>query len=281
VEMSHNWSTAHQDFNSGRMNAFVYSEGNRETMGYYDRSLLPHYWKAADEYVLCDRYFSSVMSESAPNHLHLVAGTAGGLTDNNVPPTLNFPPIFEQLDQTGVSWKVYGFTKWYERFGYVQSRPALRKNFASASEFRVDLNSGSLADVTLILGAPGGSEHPPADPSVGQNSVANDVLNPMGGSRYWGGAAIFVTWDDYGGFFDHVPPPQVDSFGYGFRVPCLIASPFARRGFLDHATNDHTSILRFVENRFGLHALAARDAASNDLIEAFDFSQTPRAYVPV
>src|ERR1700676_3955451 len=98
VEMTHSWNAAHSDYDGGKMDGFVYSEKNRETMGYYDQRDLPRYWKAAEEYVLCDKYFTSVMSQSAPNHLYLVAGTSGGIIDNNVPGTLNFQPIFQQLD---------------------------------------------------------------------------------------------------------------------------------------------------------------------------------------
>ncbi len=281
ADLNHNWLAAHADFDGGKMDGFVYSEGSPETMVYFDRTDLPHYWAAADQYVLCDRYFTSAMTESAPNHLYLIAGTAGGLQDDHVPATLEFPPIFAALDAQGISWKVYGFTRWYESFGYVQQHPSTRSRFAPASSFSVDLAAGALADVTWIIGAPGGSEHPPQDVRVGAGSVANDILNPLGRSPYWGSLAAFVTWDDYGGFYDHVAPPQVDPVGYGFRVPCLVVSPFARPGFLDHTTNDHTSILKFIETRYGLPPLSARDAAANDLAEAFDFASPPRPFQPI
>ncbi len=281
VEMSHTWNSAHADFDSGKMDGFVHSEGSPGTMGYFDGTDLPRYWKAASEYVLCERYFTSAMTESAPNHLFLVAGTAGGLRDDNVPVSLPFPPVFRSLDQQGKSWKVYGFTKWYERFDYVQRSPTAGANFASGAEFSRDLAGGRLPDVSWIIGAPGGSEHPPADVTLGENSVADDIVNPLGASPYWESLAVIITWDDFGGFYDHVPPPQVDSEGYGFRVPCLILSPYARRGMLDGTVNDHTSILKFIESRFGLPALSGRDAAANDLAEAFDYSAPPRAFVPI
>jgi phospholipase C len=281
VDLNHNWKSAHADFNSGQMDGFVYAEGNPGTMAYYERADLPRYWIAADHYVLCDRYFTSVMSESAPNHLFLVAGTSGGIQDDRVPPTLGFPPIFEQLDQSGISWKVYGFTQWYERFAYVQNTPAAKGQFAASSTFPKDVAGGALADVSWVIGAPGGTEHPPANVQVGQNSVADDIVNPLGRSPYWNSAAVFLTWDDFGGFYDHVAPPVVDSFGYGFRVPCLVVSPYAKSGFVDSAVNDHTSILRFVEERYGLSPLSTRDAAANGMAEAFDFTRPPRSFVPI
>lgn len=282
VDMSHNWRSAHADYDSGKMDGFVYSEGSKETMGYYDRGDLARYWKAADSYVLCDRYFTSVMSESAPNHLFLVAGTAGGLLDDNVPSTLDFPPVFQRLDAAGVSWNVYTDTpSWYESFSYVKGSATAKARFRKATAFTSDVSAGALAQVSWIIGAPGGDEHPPQDIQTGEESVADDVVNAVGASPYWPSAAMFVTWDDYGGFFDHVAPPQVDRYGYGFRVPCLVISPFAKAGFIDGATNDHTSILKFVETRYGLAPLSTRDAAANDLLEAFDFSQPPRTFTPI
>jgi phospholipase C len=278
VDLNHNWSSAHADFDAGAMDGFVYSEGSPSTMAYFDGTDIPHYWAAADRYVLCDRYFTSAMTESAPNHLFLVAGTCGGLKDDRVPVTLPFPPVFQSLDGAGVSWKVYGFTSWYDRFAYVQGKPALKSRFAPVSQFSTDLKGNALPAVSWIVGAPGGDEHPPANVQAGENSVAQDIVNALGGSPYWPSVAVFVTWDDYGGFYDHVPPPAVDAFGYGFRVPCLIVSPYARPGFLDHTVNDHTSILKFVETRFGLAPLSTRDAAANDLSEAFDFASPPRPF---
>jgi phospholipase C len=280
VDMNHNWNSAHEDYDAGKMDGFVYSEGNSETMGYYEMEDIPHYWNAAKNYVLCERYFTSVMSESAPNHLYLVAGTSGGIKDDNVPKTLPFTPIFQQLDQNRISWKVYGFTKWYESFEYIQKTPSAKTNFASAGTFSKDLGSGNLAQVSWIIGAPGGDEHPPANIQTGEDSVAADIVNAIGQTAYWNSCAIFVTWDDYGGFFDHVPPPQIDPFGYGFRVPCLVISPYARANYLDGLTNDHSSILKFIETRFGLSPLSSRDRNANDMSEVFDFSQS-RAFVAV
>ncbi|HEV2166408.1 MAG TPA: alkaline phosphatase family protein, partial [Thermoplasmata archaeon] len=272
LDLNHNWNSAHADYHGGAMDGFVYSEGNPSTMAYFDRSDIPHYWAAADHYVLCDRYFTSAMTESAPNHLYLVAGTSGGLKDDHVPATLPFPSIFESLDGASISWKVYGFTSWYERFAYVQRTPSAASRFAPANRFATDLASGGLPEVTWIVGAPGGDEHPPSNVQTGQDSVARDIVNAVGGSPYWPDAAVFVTWDDFGGFYDHVAPPSVDEFGYGFRVPCLIVSPYARPGFIDHVVNDHTSILRFIEKRYALPPLATRDASANDFAEAFDFA---------
>jgi phospholipase C len=278
ADLSHNWASAHADFDGGAMDGFVRSEGSPGTMAYFERADIAPYWNAADRYAVCDRYFTSVMSESAPNHLYLVAGDAGGLQDDRVPATINLPCVFERLDGKGVSWKVYGFTKWYESFQYIRSHPALAANFGTGSAFASDLAAGKLPDVSWIIGAPGGSEHPPSSVSAGAASVAGSIVNPLGRSPYWPNLAIFVTWDDYGGFYDHVAPPQVDPNGLGFRVPCLVISPYARAGFIDHTQYDHTSILRFLEDRFALGTLSTRDAAASPLIGPFDLSSPPRAF---
>ena len=281
ADLNHNWPAAHSDYDGGRMDGFVYSEGSAGTMAYFDGTDLARYWSAARRYVLCDRYFTSVMSESAPNHLYLVAASSGGLRDDRVPPTLPFPPIFAQLDARGISWKVYGFTDWYSRFEYVQGSPSARARLVAGSAFATDLARGDLPDVSWIIGAVGGDEHPPKNVQAGEASVADGVLNAVGASPYWPSAAIFVTWDDYGGFYDHVPPPAVDPMGYGFRVPCLVDTPFARGGAIDSTVHDHTSILKFIETRFGLSPLGSRDAAADDFSSAFDFAQPPRSYAPV
>jgi phospholipase C len=282
VDMNHTWASAHADYDRGKMDGFVYSEGNSATMCYFDGSDIPRYWKVAQEYVLCDGYFSSVMSESLPNHLSLVAGTCGGIIDDKVPSTIPFPPIFQQLDQNRISWKVYSTTtSWLKNFAYVQNSPTAKANFAPASSFASDVQNGSLSEVSWIIGAAGGDEHPPANIQSGQDDVADNIVNKLGTSAYWDSVAVFATWDCFGGFFDHVPPPQVDQYGYGFRVPCLVVSPYSKAGFIDSSTNDHTSILRFVEDRFGLTPLSTRDAAANNMAEAFDFAQPPRAFVPI
>jgi phospholipase C len=282
-DLNHSWAAAHGDYDSGRMDGFVYSEGTVESMGYYDHSDILRYWKAADQYVLCDRYFSSVMSQSAPNHLHLLAGTAGGLTDNRVPAQLPFPPIFQSLDAARIPWGLYSdYANWYTSFQYVQDNPSARARIQPASQFGKDLAAGKLPDVTWIMGmGHNADEHPAEDIRVGMNAVADTVVNGIGASPLWGGVAIFITWDDYGGRFDHVPPPQVDPWGYGFRVPCLVISPYARTGVIDSTLLDHTSLLRFVENQYGLAPLSARDSAANDLSSAFDFGSRARPFAPI
>ena len=120
------------------------------------------------------------------------------------------------------------------------------------------------------------SEHPPADSGRGMRHVT-DLVNAIMRGPAWKDTAIIVTWDDYGGFYDHVPPPQVDRYGYGPRVPALVISPFARPGYICHTPLDFTSPLKLIEERFGLPPLTTRDASAHDMLDCFDFRQKPLA----
>ena len=122
------------------------------------------------------------------------------------------------------------------------------------------------------------SEHPPASVCVGENWTVEQINAIMLGSN-WESTAIFLTWDDFGGFYDHVSPPVVDNFGFGPRVPFLVISPWAKPGFIDHTALEFSSVLKFIEERFDLDALTARDQDAADLVDAFDFKHGPRAPV--
>jgi len=119
------------------------------------------------------------------------------------------------------------------------------------------------------------SEHPPARPDCGMDYVTY-LVNHVMRSQYWESTAFVITWDDYGGFYDHVPPPQVDDFGEGFRVPTLVVSPWAKHGFIDHTMYEFGSMLKLAEVNFNLATLGARDLKANDMMNSFDFNQAPQ-----
>ena len=122
----------------------------------------------------------------------------------------------------------------------------------------------------------GASEHPPGNLQAGQRFV-RQLVNGLMQSRYWNSSAFMWSYDDWGGWYDHVRPPKVDKFGYGFRVPALLVSPYARRGHVDHTTLDFTSALKFIEDNWDLKPLAKRDASAANITSAFDFSRAPRS----
>jgi phospholipase C len=274
---------------------------------------IDYYATLARKGVLCDAYFTSVMGPSTPNHLFLLAATSGGVIDNpsllggtvtvldasgnqvshaaslsaaEVPTTLA-----NELEAKGLTWAYYdesSITNVIEAQGdgvkmlsVFASLPSVATNYIDdVSDFDQNLGqmlaSGPVGNVTWIHPAADNSEHPGIGPVDKGADWTRAVVNTIARSRYWDDCAIFITWDDYGGFYDHVAPPQVDAFGLGFRVPCIVVSPYARAGVVDHTTYEHCSIVKFCETTFGLPAMTARDAAANDLSAAFDFTQTPR-----
>ncbi|HEU5479852.1 MAG TPA: alkaline phosphatase family protein, partial [Candidatus Tumulicola sp.] len=124
------------------------------------------------------------------------------------------------------------------------------------------------------------SDHSNGGQDNGPDWVAS-VVNAIGESSYWNSTAIIVVWDDWGGFYDHVPPPQLDSVGLGFRVPLIVLSPYAKTGYVSHTQYEFGSILKFVESTFGLPSLGTTDVRANNLTDAFDFNQQPRKFVPI
>jgi hypothetical protein len=194
----------------------------------------------------------------------------------------NFPPITDSLDARHLSWRWYaGGNSYFNGWNSLPNFPSIGKNLTKMGwllppqRFFEDIHNNYLANVTWIMPPIQKlSEHPPWNPVSGEHWVTA-VVNQLMGSKFWGSTAIFLSWDDYGGWYDHVAPPQVDEYGYGFRAPTLIISPFARVGFIDHTVADHTSILKFIETLFGLNPLATRDAKAANLMEAFDFNQSP------
>jgi phospholipase C len=107
------------------------------------------------------------------------------------------------------------------------------------------------------------------------------IVNAIGQSKYWNSTTIFIAWDDWGGFYDHVPPPQTDDMGLGFRVPVLVVGPYARRGYVSHATHEASGFLRYTEEVFGLPTLGTRDATADDFRDCFDYTQPPTPFTPI
>ena len=266
------------------------------TLSYYDWHEIPNYWEYARRFVLCDRFFSSLAGPSEPNHLYTVAAKSGGLVNN---PTYNhraveggdtgfvynFPTMAELLQNSHVTWKYYDeksnpkqHSLWNPLPGFrqFQHSPDLMSHLVALDEFYKDAKSGTLPQVSWIVPNFADSEHPPADSARGMWHVT-DLVNAIMQSDVWKSTVIIVTWDDYGGFYDHVQPPAVDRFGYGPRVPALVISPYARAGLCCHTSFDFTSPLKLIEERFNLKPLASRDRDANDMLDCFNFEQQPLA----
>ena len=261
-------------------------------VSYYDSTYIPNYWNYAQHYTLCDNFFSSLRGPSEPNHLYIVAAQSGGVAQNYSPTSDTlyyfFSEIMDELLQAGVTWKYYsgqnnpqaeGLWNPLPGFSQITSNPAQFANLVATSQFYADLTNGTLPQVCWLIPSGTNSEHPPNDITRGMNYVTG-LVNAVMESSYWGSCAIIITWDDYGGFYDHVPPPvqTADNYGFGFRVPCLVISPYALSNTVVDTQYDFTSILKLIETKFLLASLTGRDSAANNMLGlqgCFNFSQTP------
>jgi phospholipase C len=200
------------------------------------------------------------------------------------PACVDMKVLPDELEAAGVSWRYYADP--FVRIApgsirHVRSGP-MWGNVVRADRFVADVAAGRLPRVSWLLPPQRDNEHPGGQSvCAGENWTVQQVDAVMR-SPYWKDTAIVIVWDDFGGFYDHVAPPHVDAFGLGPRTPALIVSPWTRRGdgpqggFVDHTTYEFSSVLRFVEDLFGLRPLTARDARADPLSGAFDFSSPPR-----
>jgi phospholipase C len=279
----------------------------KDVMGWHDYREIPNYWDYAELYVLQDRMFESVASYSLPAHLYMLAGQSGGYVNaakQKYPSTYNFPEITELLTSGKIDWKYYvtagtvpdtenghvvgtsdaeqqdpdKYTLWnpLPAFPAVQNDPAQLSRLQGTAQFYTDAAAGNLPQVSWVIPSGAVSEHPPSGVRAGMAYVTGLVNSVMQGPD-WNSTAIFISWDDWGGFYDHVSPPQIDQYGLGIRVTGLVISPYARQSFIDHKTYSFESWLKIVEERFGVSPITARDTYAADMIDSFDFTQQPRA----
>src|ERR1700756_2822262 len=336
-DISHDWVPQHQSWDNGAMDGFVRSRlpinSNDAvlTMGYYTRADIPYYYALADAFTICDNYFCSVMGPTDPNRLYTMAASLDPDGKNGGPilqtiitnraafyGRLTYTTMPEQLQARGISWKVYSSPD-ETVLGGILSDNVLSyfKNFQDPSsvlhqnefgpqfplDFLADAASGNLPQVSWLVGSVLTSDHPPSPSIFGENVLSLIVTALTANPELWAKTLLLVTFDENGGFFDHVSPvtaplgtpgefvtaPAVPDptvigspaitgpIGLGFRVPMLIISPFSRGGFVSSDLFDHTSVLRFLETRFGAEVpnlSAWRRTAVGDLTSALNFTKT-------
>ncbi len=192
------------------------------------------------------------------------------------------------LDAKGISWRYYapGPT---DSFYIISAFQAIRhirygndwntKVISPETNILADVANGQLAQVTWVVPTYNHSDHPGSLPE-GPDWVAA-VVNAIGASPFWNSTAIFVAWDDWGGWYDHVPPPQIDNMGLGFRVPLLVISPYAKTGYISHVTHESSGFLTYIEENFGLPSLGSRDVLADDFSDCFDYTQPPRPFLKI
>ncbi len=287
-DLPHDRQSMIASYDNGRNDLFAAVAEARGTglgnvsVGYYDARQLAAYWALAENFTIADRYFQSMLGPTIPNRFYSVAGQAGGLASDAVPSGgIEMMTIFDQLQARGISWRYYGDPSLLSKpiplyIPHIASNPAMASEVVSLAQLLPDIAASSLPSVTYV--DPKGefpsqldrSEHPPGDVTVGE-AWTMSVVGAIMSSPMWNRTAILLTWDESGGFYDHVPPPQVDGWGYGFRVPMIVISPFAKRGFVDHDVMDHTSILKLIATNWRLPMLTPREANASDMLSAFSF----------
>ena len=275
------------------------------------------YFAMAREWVLADRMFASQLDESFVAHQYVIAAQAhssvnvpsyfwgcGGNEQNEVAtithqrtygtsqlPCFNYRTLGDELDDAGLPWRFYtskynhpisGYWSAYQAVRHIFNGPDWKKDvIVPQKRFLTDVAAGKLAAFTWVTPLCENSDHPACGGGFGPSWVAS-VVNAVGESKFWDSTAIFVQWDDWGGLYDHVPPPYRGYDGVGFRVPLLVISPYAKQNYVSHVQYETASVLRFAEDLFGLSQLAAADArAASPANDAFNFAQKPRKFVPI
>lgn len=207
-----------------------------------------------------------------------------GIINVQFPCFTGVPTMAQTLDNAGVSWKYYAppstdpgyIWSTFNAISDVRNGPDWNK-VVDTSNFISDVQANQLPSVSWIITPWWQSEHPDASTCEGENASVTELNALMNNPSLWAATAVFLVWDDFGGDYDHVVPPQPDTFGFGPRVPFLIISPYARKGHISTTQYEFSSVLKFIEERFGLPALGTRDANANDMTDSFNFNQKPLA----
>ena len=265
-DIPHNWDAVHAQWDGGLMDGF-YTNAGINALGYYTEEDLPFYYSLFDDSTLCGNFFSSQLGPTWPNRFYLMAGTSGGITTNGIwgYGIFDYPMILDLLEAAGVTWKIYNIGWDSVPYGNTDNVAVFWKNWAhdrrtlgSRGDYLNDLRRGRLPQVSWIIPsyARGWDEHPPADVSIGMG-IQEQLINALRESSAWESSVYIVTYDEHGGYFDHVSPPQLDAFGLGVRIPTWIVSPWAKPGHIEPTTYDLTSTLKFIERVHGLPTLAS------------------------
>jgi phospholipase C len=313
-DLDHSHSRWWNAWDNDAMDGFAQSGANPPTLPY---SYVPEkdveaYWTLARQYVLGDRTFQSNTGPSFVAHQYMIAAQSADAVDNpsgsvwgcdapagtTVPllgpygtelpgvfPCFDYQTVADLLDQKGVSWRYYAPPS-DDNFFILSAFDAIRhirfgkdwnaKVISPQSKVLTDIAAGELAQVTWIVPDWAHSDHPGSG-SEGPDWVSA-IVNAIGNSQFWNSTAIFISWDDWGGWYDHVDPPKIDAMGPGFRVPLLVVSPYAKHGYISHHFHETSGFIAFIEHNFDLGTLGARDVGTDAFLDCFDFSQQPSVF---
>ncbi len=313
-DLTHSHMRWLKDYDNGQMDGFE-QDGSLLPYSYVPRSDVEEYWSLAQNYVLGDHMFQSNTGPSFVAHQYMIAGQSGDVAENptgsvwgcdaapgttaaligpndtelpGVYPCFDYQTTADLLDRKGVTWRYYAPGKG-DNFFLVSAYQAIRhirfgkdwdQNVISPSRrVLVDIKAGELAQVTWIVPDFAHSDHPGSG-NEGPAWIAA-IVNAIGNSPYWNSTAIFISWDDWGGWYDHVSPTKVDEMGPGFRVPLLIVSPYSKHGYVTHHFHEASGFIAFIEHNFDLGTLGARDAGTDAFSDCFDYTQTPPAFTAI
>jgi phospholipase C len=289
------WVDCHTQLAGGKLNGFVKSGSGPVSMGYWEKADLPFYYSLASTFPVADRYFCSVLGQTFPNRRYLMAATSLGMINDGVPNPFDYPAngtIFDRLHKVGVS-----FTDYYSRLGDVLPIPTMglfpellvkyADHLHSTDDFLHAASAGTLPGFCIVEpDYTKSSEEDPQNIAYGEQFAAT-VIDAVMHGKGWKNTLLIWTFDEHGGYYDHVVPPaaiapdNIPPDGsptysgfkqYGFRVPCAIVSPWARRDYVSHTVFDHSSICALVEAKWNLPAMTYRDANAANMLDMLDFS---------
>ncbi len=316
-DIDHTLNASHLAYNNGKLNLFAkihgaiqHGEDLADSQLYQED--IPNYWAYAQTFTLADNFFSAVAGASFAEHLFSIAGENDDVIGNPngtpnwgcdapkgttveelhangkhsiVYPCFKFKTLGDLLTARGISWKYYApgegesgyLFSTYDAIEHIRLTAAWKEHIVHYTQFQKDAAANRLPTVSWLVQPMEVSDHPPHSICEGESWTVKQINTIMQNPEEWRHTVIILTWDDFGGFYDHVPPPPGPNplIGYGFRVPAIIISPYARPGFVDHTMYSFPSMLKFAEDTLGLPSLTSFDGQSNNMFKAFDFTRQP------
>jgi len=298
-EPSQTWDASHESWDNGLNDGFVKASGP-VAMRFWDKTDIPFTYSLVEHFPIGERYFCSVLGQTFPNRSYLFAATSQGTINDTIAPT---PPangtIWDRLDAQGIDWGIYYEPPSYPSFELVpgSDTPARASRLHNFGQFLSDVGAGRLRQFSFLDPNYGTtSEENPQDIQVGERYIAQ-VVNALMHAKTWKHTALIINYDEHGGYYDHVPPPPAlapDSIPpmltatdvpgafnrYGFRVPLIVVSPWAKAHYVSRVVQDHTSVLAFVERKWNLPAMTLRDANAQPMTDYFNFRHATFATPP-
>lgn len=318
TDLDHSHPGWWKDWNNGKLDGFSHEPPYPIPdlpYAFVPESETVPYWTLAKQYTLGDRMFQSNTGPSYPAHQYMIAAQSQNASENpngiwgcdaapetrvwlvgpngtdlpGVFPCFDYRTLADNLDAKGITWRYYApqtkgtdFT-WsaFEAIRHIRFGPNWKTNvIAPETKVLTDIQNGDLAQVTWICPSAAYSDHAGTTTKEGPDWVAS-ITNAIGASPFWDSTAVFISWDDWGGWYDHVDPPYVDQMGLGFRVPVIVVSPYAKHGYISHQTHEASGFLKYTEEVFALQSLGQRDVATDDFADCFDYNQPPQPYTPI